>query len=175
VRHIVLTPLIDLCRENIPSDLRGMEVSEGDSIANLPRQKKYPLYEAISAENLENYHKISCYPISQVAEDDMELISDLITWGERYLHHWSCGSYCCSRCLNPVYSSQDKWKGPCVWPSFRKAIHEDSVHTRVVQNYNAYTCTVKEVYCGKCRLFLGHQFEDAITKGDTHQDAHWRH
>jgi peptide-methionine (R)-S-oxide reductase len=157
--------------EDVNHENRGTN----DSIANLPRQKKYPLYETITLENLENYHKVSCYPISQIAEDDMELISDLITWGERYLHHWDIGIYCCSRCLNPVYKSCEKWKGPCVWPSFRKAIQENSVHTRIVHNYNAYTCTVKEVYCGKCRLFLGHQFEDAIEKGDTHENAHWRH
>jgi peptide-methionine (R)-S-oxide reductase len=105
----------------------------------------------------------------------MELISDLITWGERYLNHWKSGSYCCSRCQNPVYSSDDKWKGPCVWPSFRKPIDEKSIHTRVIENYNSYTCTVKEVYCGNCRLFLGHQFEDGVIKGDDHNDAHWRH
>lgn len=146
-----------------------------DSIAYLPKRKKYPLYEEITVDNLHIYHQVSCYPITKIAEDDMELISDLVTWGERYLHHWKDGIYSCSKCLNPVYSSHDKWKGPCVWPSFRKPISENSTHTRTVENYNSYTCIVKEVYCGNCYLFLGHQFEDGVAKGDVHKDAQWRH
>ena len=41
--------------------------------------------------------------------------------------------------------------------------------------YNQYTCAVKELYCKKCRLFLGHAFEDGATTGDTHPEARWRH
>ena len=145
------------------------------SLAELPKWKKYALYEVISEENRENYHKISCYPITNVAEDDMELVSDIVTWGEIYLHHWERGLYHCSRCDNLVYSSADKWKGPCVWPSFRQPHGEDAIATRVVFPYNSYLCVVNEVYCGKCFLFLGHQFEDGRDKGDTHEEAHWRH
>ena len=39
------------------------------------------------------------------------------------------------------------------------------------EEYNNYTCTVKEAYCGKCDLFLGHMFEDAVEKGDTSPDC----
>jgi peptide-methionine (R)-S-oxide reductase len=92
-----------------------------------------------------------------------------------YLHDWREGIYVCSRCCNPLYSSTDKWKGPCVWPSFRHAINDYAISTNVVYPYNAYTCEVREVYCGKCSLFLGHQFADAKIKGDTHPDANWRH
>ena len=74
-----------------------------------------------------------------------------------------------------LYSSRDKWKGPCVWPSFRETSKEDAATTREVFPYNSYTCVVKEVYCGGCQLFIGHQFEDGIEKGDNHPDAHWRH
>jgi len=44
-----------------------------------------------------------------------------------------------------------------------------------VKPYNNYSVTVKEVYCGNCDLFIGHQFEDAKDKGDKHPNAHWRH
>ena len=144
------------------------------SVAELPKPKKYARYETLTEENLTPYHEISCFPITVNAENDMELVSDIITWGEKYLHHWENGMYVCSRCANPLYSSKDKYKGPCVWPSFRKAVTPTALESRVVYPYNKYTVTVKEVYCGNCQLFVGHEFEDAVQKGDTHPDAHWR-
>eukprot|EP01038_Epipyxis_sp_PR26KG_P011353 gene11353-15224_t len=146
------------------------------STSENPKRIKYPIYESITEENLTGYHKISCKPITITAENDMELISDIVTWGERYLHHWKSGIYICSRCENPLYSSDDKYKGPCIWPSFRKPIHnDDSIHAIEVYPYNKYEVCVKEIYCKNCDLFIGHQFEDAKLKGDIHPNAHWRH
>jgi peptide-methionine (R)-S-oxide reductase len=137
--------------------------------------KKYSLYEDITLDNLTNYHLISCRPITKKAEDDMELVSDIITWGELYLNNWNKGIYKCSRCNHKLYSSDDKWKGPCVWPSFRNPIDNESISTTIVYPYNNYKVIVKEVYCNKCNLFIGHQFEDGKEKGDDHQNARWRH
>lgn len=145
------------------------------SIAEKSKNARYSLYETVTEENLENYHKISCRPITKRAEDDMELVSDVVSWGERYLHHWKKGTYKCSRCLIPLYGSTDKYKGPCVWPSFRKSIEEESIAKSRVSPYNKYEVAVDEIYCGNCHLFIGHRFEDAGSKGDTHPDAHWRH
>lgn len=145
------------------------------SLAELPKQRKYAYYEEVTEDKLTNYHRISCRPITKNAENDMELVSDIVTWGERYLHHWDIGVYLCSRCQNPLYSSQDKYKGPCIWPSFRGPIEEKAVSTVIVSPYNNYQVVVKEVYCQQCDLFIGHQFEDAKAKGDTHPLAHWRH
>ena len=130
-------------------------------------------------------------------EDDMELLSDIITWGELYLHHWNHGKYVCSRCHNDLYSSTAKWKGPCVWPSFRKAMNNDDVSSsngsnsdsnsnnnsneislsyERIENYNGYTCHVDEIYCNNCNLFIGHRFEDSIDKGDISDECTgWRH
>ncbi len=105
----------------------------------------------------------------------MEVLSDIVTWGELYLNHYESGSYQCARCGHSLYSSEDKWKGPCRWPSFRNPSSDDSLNAITIENYNNYTCTVREVHCGKCDLFLGHQFEDGVLKGDTHQNARWRH
>ena len=105
----------------------------------------------------------------------MELLSDLVTQGELYLRHWSPGLYCCARCARPLYSSESKWKGPCVWPSFRRPVSPDAVSTAQVLGYNAYACEVREVYCGGCDLFVGHAFEDGVLKGDVHPEARWRH
>lgn len=157
-----------------PATLATTEFQLG-SIAELTKSRRYRLYEEITESNLENYHKISVRPITKCAEDDMELVSDIITWGERYLHNWKNGTYKCSRCRTPLYSSNDKYHGPCVWPSFRKPITELAISKSRVHPYNKYTVAVDEVYCGTCDLFLGHRFEDARAKGDTHPEAHWRH
>ena len=159
------------------------------SIAELSKSKRYCLYESITEDDLTNYHNISCRPITTRAETDMEIVSDIaVSWGERYRHHWESGMYCCSRCNNPLYSSQEKWNGPCVWPSFRQEVvdctsttdvnntgNNQSTSVSTVYPYNNYVATVKEVYCHECDLFIGHQFEDGVAKGDVHPSAHWRH
>jgi peptide-methionine (R)-S-oxide reductase len=164
------------------------------SIAELSKTKRYALYEDVCRGNLQPYFDISCRPITKKAEDDMELVSDIATWGEKYLHCFENGLYRCARCSNPLYSSEDKWKGPCRWPSFRNCVqfatprdntHNDDNHhhptstigisTATVSPYNNYSVEVREVYCGKCDLFIGHMFADGKAKGDAHRDAHWRH
>lgn len=158
-----------------PPAIRAENLDQKRSLAELSLIKKYRLYEDITVDNRRNYFRISCRPITKKAENDMELVSDIVTWGEMYLHHWEKGVYKCARCLNSLYSSEDKWIGPCVWPSFRKAINDSAISSTEVFPYNNYTVTVKEVYCGKCDLFLGHQFEDGHLKGDRHPNAQWRH
>ena len=141
------------------------------SLAEQSQSRRYALYEASEGRH-EVYHQISCYPITKRAEDDMEIFSDIWTWGEEFKNHWEEGLFLCSRCSNPLFASQSKWDGPCVWPSFR-SVAEANVKFREVSPYNNYTCTVKEIYCD-CDLFIGHAFEDGVAKGDTHPDAHWR-
>lgn len=75
------------------------------SISYLPKLKKYSLYEAITIDNRENYYLVSSSPITKEAEDDMELLSDMVT-GECYLHHWEPGIYICAQCKNALYSSK---------------------------------------------------------------------
>jgi peptide-methionine (R)-S-oxide reductase len=159
----------------VPPADTAVSVQQLNSLAELPKKKKYALYESVTSESCGTYHQVSCRPITKIAENDMELLSDIVTWGEAYLHHWEEGVYSCSRCHNPLYSSEDKYRGPCVWPSFRRAISEQATSTTEVYPYNGYTVTVKEVYCGRCSLFIGHQFEDAKLKGDSHPSARWRH
>ncbi len=162
------------------------------SLAELPQRKKWAIYEdgygmLQALKGLEIYHAVSCKPITKAAEDDMEILSDIFgeEWGEQYLNHWLEGLYNCSRCSTTLFHSEDKWKGPCVWPSFRKPASGNiktilsmqcSVDLVEVYPYNAYTVTVKEVYCKTCDLFIGHGFEDGIAMGDTSPDATgWRY
>lgn len=104
----------------------------------------------------------------------MEMLSDLATWGERFLHHWEEGTYVCARCNQALYHSRDKWSGPCIWPSWRRGL-VGAVSEAPLLSYNSYTCNVSELYCGRCDLFLGHKFDDARYHGDTHPNARWRH
>ena len=164
-----------IVEEILPVAIKAITSDQLKSIAELSKNNRYSLYENITVENRFNYHLISCRPITKRAEDDMELVSDIITWGEMYLHHWETGIYKCSRCKNPLYSSDAKWKGPCAWPSFRQAINALAISTTIVYPYNNYKVTVKEVYCSQCNLFIGHAFDDGMAKGDEHAQARWRH
>ena len=155
-----------------PPSVHAENESQLRSLAELPRNKKYAIYEESEGSH-EVFHQISCFPITKKAEDDMELFSDIWTWGEEFKSHFEEGVYVCSRCANPLFASQSKWDGPCVWPSFRDVIDETSVKFRQVAPYNNYKCRVFEAYC-KCDLFLGHKFEDGPSKGDTHPNARWR-
>ena len=156
--------------------------------ASLAEQKtciRYARYADLSLANRAPYFEVSCRPITVRAEDDMEMLSDLVTWGEQFTAFFEPGMYRCARCGNGLYASQDKWKGPCVWPSFRRAmsdaakgggLEEEAAAAFVdVANYNNYKCRVSEVYCANCDLFIGHRFEDGVAKGDGHPDARWRH
>ena len=78
---------------------------------------KHARYEACSLEDRSAFFDTSCRPITKAAEDDMEMLSDLVTWGERFLQHWAQGTYVCARCRRPLFASADKWSGPCVWPA----------------------------------------------------------
>ncbi len=119
------------------------------SLAELPIILKYPRYEDISTEKRDNYFHISYQPITKNAENDLEIISDLITWGEQFRYHFKMGFFKCSRCSNYLYSSDDKWNGPCVWPSFRKSYNKELLFAIEVAPYNNYQVTVKELYCSK--------------------------
>lgn len=148
-------------------------VTESQKQSLAEQWKKYAVYERSEGSH-EVYHQISCKPITKVAENDMEVFSDVWTWKEEYLDHFEDGQYNCSRCSNALFTSADKWRGPCVWPSFRNPVHEN-VELREVVGYNGYTIKVVEVYCAKCDLFVGHGFEDGVAKGDTHPEARWRY
>jgi peptide-methionine (R)-S-oxide reductase len=163
---------------------RALVASTASQRASLAEQKtcvKYARYADLTRAHRAPYFEVSCRPITVKAEDDMEMLSDLVTWGEEFTAFFEPGLYRCARCGAGIYSSEDKWKGPCVWPSFRKAAAEgeggaaEAAAFVDVANYNKYACRVSEVYCAHCDLFIGHRFEDGAAKGDDHPDARWRH
>jgi peptide-methionine (R)-S-oxide reductase len=160
---------------------RLSEVMSSSNLAHEPSWKKYAQYEKLCVDYLEDedlsvYFSISRKPIDHLIENDMELLSDIVSWGERWLDHWPLeGHYSCARCSLPLYRASDKWKGPCVWPSFRQNI-DGALDYETVVGYNGYECQVDELYCSSCKLFIGHRFYDAREKGDTSPNATgWRH
>mmetsp|Transcript_14384 Transcript_14384/g.25767 ORF Transcript_14384/g.25767 Transcript_14384/m.25767 type:complete len:173 (-) Transcript_14384:397-915(-) len=140
-----------------------------------PQWRRWARYEDVSLECRENYFAISTRPLTPEKEDDLELVSGVVS-GEDMREMWDEGVFECARCHNTLYKSQDKWAGPCIWPSFRAPADPDNSLLYVpVEGYNSYNCIVEEVYCKRCELFLGHSFEDGVAKGDKHPDARWRH
>lgn len=149
---------------------------EEGEVPSEPRWKRWARYEDVTLEDRSVYFDIlKGTRLSKVVEDDLEVVSGVVSQ-EALRDNWEEGVYQCARCENVLYRSDDKWEGPCVWPSFRQpANEEESLLDIFVPEYNGYTCAVFEVYCKKCQLFLGHRFEDGKEKGDQHEEARWRH
>lgn len=75
----------------------------------------------------------------------------------RYYHETSPGMYNCGACGNPLFSSDAKYDSGSGWPSFFKAIHEESiVYVRDLSGGMLRT----EITCGRCASHLGHVFDD---------------
>ena len=144
--------------------------------ARLTKADKAALLASVSLEDRREYFALSVCPVTEEVEQRMEQVSSVAS-REIYNDHWEAGGYRCARCTHPLYSSGAKFVGPCLWPSFREGAAPGSLHTIKVPrgSYNNYKCEVHELYCGGCKLFLGHQFEDGRNTGDTHPDARWRH
>lgn len=74
----------------------------------------------------QKYFATSTFPLDPAQEDFLEELSaDAGGGNEQFRHCWDRGTYVCSRCARPLYSSEDKWDGPCVWPSFRRGVVDD--------------------------------------------------
>ena len=144
--------------------------------AKLTAQEREAILAAVTLSHRAAYFELSSCPVTESVEQRMEQVSSAVS-REQYNAHWAPGLYACARCSQALYSSKDKFVGPCMWPSFRKAHARASLHTLPVPTgaYNRYTCEVHELYCAGCHLFLGHQFADGAECGDIHPEAGWRH
>jgi peptide-methionine (R)-S-oxide reductase len=67
------------------------------------------------------------------------------------------GTYTCSACGEPLFSSDTKFESGTGWPSFYAPVEPGAVGTTVDRSHFMERT---EVHCRKCGGHLGHVFED---------------
>ena len=67
------------------------------------------------------------------------------------------GTYVCSCCGNPLFSSETKYDSGSGWPSYYQPLEEDAIKTETDNNHGMRRV---EVMCNSCDAHLGHVFED---------------
>jgi peptide-methionine (R)-S-oxide reductase len=75
----------------------------------------------------------------------------------KYWDNKEKGTYVCSGCGLPLFSSGTKFKSGTGWPSFYQPIEENNVETK--PDRSLFTVRT-EVLCRRCGGHLGHVFED---------------
>lgn len=77
-----------------------------------------------------------------------------------YVHEKADGTYACSACGNPLFSSDAKFDSGTGWPSFDSAILG-----AIEQHRDATLDTERvEITCARCGGHLGHVFDDGPTQ-----------
>jgi peptide-methionine (R)-S-oxide reductase len=71
------------------------------------------------------------------------------------------GTYKCSACSAPLFTSESKFDGHCGWPSFDRAISDSAIVE--VPDYS-HGMMRTEIMCAKCGGHLGHLFDDGPTE-----------
>lgn len=74
-----------------------------------------------------------------------------------YVHTKDEGTYNCSVCGNPLFSSDAKFDSGTGWPSYSEPISPDAVGYSEDKSRGMVRT---EITCGKCGSHLGHVFDD---------------
>lgn len=78
----------------------------------------------------------------------------------KLLHSDKEGTYVCSACGNPIFSSDAKFDSSTGWPSFDQAL---SSAIKEIPDDSHGTQRI-ETMCARCGSHLGHVFDDGPTK-----------
>ncbi len=79
----------------------------------------------------------------------------------KFLMHKEKGTYTCSGCGAPLFSSDSKFDSHCGWPSFDKELKAGLIKETVD---NTLGMRRVEITCGRCGGHLGHIFDDGPTE-----------
>jgi peptide-methionine (R)-S-oxide reductase len=79
----------------------------------------------------------------------------------KYNMFFEDGTYHCSACSTPLFTSDSKFDSHCGWPSFDRAISDSAIVE--VADY-AHGMVRTEIMCGTCGGHIGHVFDDGPTE-----------
>lgn len=78
-----------------------------------------------------------------------------------YNMHFEEGEYRCAGCNSVLFTSDQKFKSHCGWPSFEDAADNEAIVEREDRSMGMLRT---EVVCANCGGHLGHVFEDGPTE-----------
>ena len=75
----------------------------------------------------------------------------------KYYHHDEEGTYICTCCEKPLFSSSTKYDSGSGWPSYYAPFNETAIS---INRDTSHSMTREEVKCANCDAHLGHVFPD---------------